>query len=528
MYILKNSLISIIRNKGRNILIGIIILVIACASTVTLAIRNTADNLVKDYEESHDIIGTISFNRQKLSNNFKGGEDSKKSNIEAFNDIDSITLENIEKYGESDYLKSYYYVYNTSLNSDTLSKATDKYEYEVEDRKTTTSSSTKTTVTGDNSNGSDKKNPNGNNQRAPMGERHTTVNNYITTVITKTKETFGSTKNLSYDFEIQGYSSYDAMTKFIDGTYKIEEGEIISSFDEFECVISEELASLNEVKVGETITFKNPDNDKTYDFIVKGIFKDNGDNNNSFSMYSSSVNTIITGSGVVKKLVEEDEKIVTNITPSFILKDDEKIDDFTQELNEKGLNEYYELNTNIDEIKNATKSIENVKIFATTFLIITLVISAIVLFVINMINIRERKYEIGVFRTIGMSKTKLTIQFLLELLIVAVIMLSIGAVIGGFLAKPIGNLLLQNEITANENEQTQISNNFGRDMKGTMDIKYNGKLEVEQIDRIDAVVDIVVVAQLLGIGILLVFISSMASMISIQRFSPLTILKERS
>ena len=29
MYILKNSLVSIIRNKGRNILIGIIILVIA-------------------------------------------------------------------------------------------------------------------------------------------------------------------------------------------------------------------------------------------------------------------------------------------------------------------------------------------------------------------------------------------------------------------------------------------------------------------------------------------------------------------
>ena len=54
MYILKNSLISIARNKGRNILIGIIILVIACASTVTLAIRNTANNLVKDYEELED------------------------------------------------------------------------------------------------------------------------------------------------------------------------------------------------------------------------------------------------------------------------------------------------------------------------------------------------------------------------------------------------------------------------------------------------------------------------------------------
>ena len=98
MYILKNSLISIIRNKGRNILIGIIILVIACSTTVTLAIRNTANNLVKNYEESHDIIATISFNRGQLSKNFEGGEDAKKENIEAFNNIEALTLDNIKKY----------------------------------------------------------------------------------------------------------------------------------------------------------------------------------------------------------------------------------------------------------------------------------------------------------------------------------------------------------------------------------------------------------------------------------------------
>ena len=78
MYILKNSLISILRNKGRNILIGLIILTIASASTVTLAIRNTANNIVKSYEESNDLIATISFDRSKLMGEFKGGEDAQK------------------------------------------------------------------------------------------------------------------------------------------------------------------------------------------------------------------------------------------------------------------------------------------------------------------------------------------------------------------------------------------------------------------------------------------------------------------
>ena len=78
MYILKNSLISIFRNKGRNILIGLIILTITCASTVTLAIRNTANTIVKSYEESHDLIATISFDRGQLGQKFKGGEDAPK------------------------------------------------------------------------------------------------------------------------------------------------------------------------------------------------------------------------------------------------------------------------------------------------------------------------------------------------------------------------------------------------------------------------------------------------------------------
>lgn len=193
MYILKNSLVSIIRNKGRNILIGIIIAVIAGSSTVTLAIRNTANKLVKNYEESHDIIANISFNRKGISENFKAGEDAKKENIEAFNNIESFTIDDVKNYGNSQYLKGFYYLYATSLNSDSLTKATDSFEYEVEDRETTTSTSSTTTG----GNGGMGKGPGG---EFSGGERHTTINNNTTTVITKSKEVFQSSRNLSRRF----------------------------------------------------------------------------------------------------------------------------------------------------------------------------------------------------------------------------------------------------------------------------------------------------------------------------------------
>ena len=60
MYIMKNAFISISRNKGRNILIRIIITVIACACTIALAIRNTANMAVEENQNANDIIGSIS------------------------------------------------------------------------------------------------------------------------------------------------------------------------------------------------------------------------------------------------------------------------------------------------------------------------------------------------------------------------------------------------------------------------------------------------------------------------------------
>ena len=250
---------------------------------------------------------------------FKGGEDAQKENIEAFNNIEAYTLEDVKKYGESEYLKGYYYTYSTSLNSDTLSKATDSYEYEVEDRKTSTSTSTKTSTKP--GSGSRPNMPGG----GSMGERHTMTEKHTTTIITKTKEIFESSRNLTGDFRLDGYSSYDAMTNFVNGTYQVTDGEMISDFSAYECVISNELATLNEATVGSTITLKNPTTEKTYDFTVTGIYTDNNDNDESARMYSGSANTIIVGSGVIKLLVSDDSTLVTNITPSFILNGEEAI-----------------------------------------------------------------------------------------------------------------------------------------------------------------------------------------------------------
>lgn len=525
MYILKNAWKNIIRNKSRNILIGIIIIVIAAASSITLAIRESANEIVSSYEATNKIEATIGMNRENLMNSFRQGDKSQEDMINSFNEIESITIDEINNYGNSDYVNEYYYTYELSVDAKDITEATDSLVKETTETKTTT----ETTQFG----GNDRGFPGG-----PGGER-----TQKTTTTKKTEKIFNE-KAQNGAFTLIGYSSYENMTKFINGEYTISEGEVSSDFESNSIVISEELATLNDLSVNDIITIVNAnDTKKTYEATITGIYKENTESaNNMNTMFSNSANEIITNINFIEQITSEDEELKPTITPTFIIKDKESVELFINEVGEKGLSEYYQVTSNIAELESATQSVDNVKIFATTFLIITLIIGGVVLVVINMINIRERKYEIGVLRTIGMKKSKLSLQFAAELLTISLVSLIIGAGIGACLSVPVSNKLLTNEISNASSKYEDVGKNFGgfngdqnnnegkpenQNGRPNFEDMNFGIAKVNEVDRIDAVVDFKVLAELLGIGIILTLISSIASMIAIARFSPLTILKER-
>ena len=551
MYIIKNALVNIKRNKGRNILIGLIIIVIAASCAVTLAIRESAEKIISSYEEQNKIEATIGFDREAMMKEFRDSGKTQEQMINAFNDIANVTEEEVKKYGDSEYLESYYYTYDLSVNAKDIKEATDSLVKETTTTKTETSTRTQNFGSGNMPNMPGGMPPGG------FGGSRTTTSRKTTT--TKTEKIFNE-KASGGAFNLIGYNSYDDMKDFINGNYTITSGSVSEDFESQTCVISEELATLNNLEVGSKITIIDPkDTTKTYELEVTGIYKENTDSSNDMAnMFTSSANQIITNVTVVKKILEGNSNLEATITPTFIVKDSESVELFSNEVKEKGLSSYYQVTSNLEDIENATESIKNVRVFATTFLIITLVIGGVVLVVINMINIRERKYEIGVLRTIGMKKSKLSMQFMFELLVVCIFALLLGAGIGSFTSVPIANSLLANEIENANSKYENINNNFGRGRptnnqeetkteettsndenkeetkETTEEVKEEAKPEpnfgiarVNQIDNIEAVVDIKVLAELLGIGILLTIIGSLASMIAISRFSPLTILKER-
>ena len=110
MYIIKNAWTNIIRGKGRNILIGFIIVAVTVSTCIAITINKSATKLVNKYKNNNPI--EVSFRMNMM--NLKDASDEDKNNF------DTLSEEDIKKYGDSSLVKDYYYTNEVSLSSNSI------------------------------------------------------------------------------------------------------------------------------------------------------------------------------------------------------------------------------------------------------------------------------------------------------------------------------------------------------------------------------------------------------------------------
>jgi len=517
MFVIINALKSITRCKGRNILIGIIVLAIAAASCVALAIRNAADEAETAGLDLLTITASITVDTQRLMEEAQSSGGDMRAMRERISQYQNLSLSELLAYSESDYVQNFYYSSTISLNA---SGGLEAY-------------------------GSD--GSSGSSFPGGMGGR-------------------GGFGGMAMgDFAVTGYSAEDAMINFINGTSKITNGEMfdIASAD-MNCLISYELALFNGLSVGDTITLANPNaEEETYTFTITGIYSHSSSSESSnfprFSTAMDPANSIYISYDALQAIVEHSASVAVTetdvngfeistavtgqLSSTFVLSSHADYENFGEELTARGLSEYYMLSSSdISNYEASLVPLQNLSRFAMTLLFIVLAIGGVILIVINVFNIRERKYEVGVLTAIGIKKGKVAMQFVTELLCVTLIAIVIGAGVGAAVSVPVSNNLLSVQIEQMQSQAVNQETNFGRVAGGMaggrqniqggrntmIDIFSGNRADVNYLDQINTTVNFSILGQLIGIGIILTIISSLAAVVFVMRYEPLKILTNRT
>ncbi|NLR31955.1 ABC transporter permease [Levilactobacillus tujiorum] len=252
----------------------------------------------------------------------------------------------------------------------------------------------------------------------------------------------------SGDTQIDGVTATALTTAFTDNQSKVTKGRGITASDEGtnNVVIEKELASQNNITVGDTLTFKQTTGSKkTIKAKIVGIYKASSSSTSTGPMSVDPANTIYA-SYTLANTLKGSKYAGTADSVTFNVKNPAKVS-ATKRAGKQLISSKYSLSTDDAAYQSVKSSMNNVESFANKIVWLVAIAGTIILALIVILMIRERRFEIGVLLSLGEARWKIVAQFFTEMLMVIVIALAVAGVGGKFVGNQLGSQLVAQSTT---------------------------------------------------------------------------------
>lgn len=414
MNFLKRAWLSVMRRKGKTILLFSLIFVIANIIAGAISIQQATKNVEGKIKSTLGAIATIQPDYEKL--NKLSPEEQNSSTL-----IKELPISTIEQIGKSPYVKYFDYNTHVSMGSESLKPYVPEKSEEIV-----------------------KQNP---------------FASYTA---------FG-VKGINYP-EILDIK--EKKIQLADGRVftqeEVTKGSAVA-------LISKKVAEVNSIKVGDTITLSLYDLDfegqdkpqnKLSDYALKviGIYEapatkktsKKSDGQEAFEEMSRNNNVYAPNAIVVRANKEEmanyqaknpDQKVPTETyyNPIYVLNKPEDVDKFKEE-NQALLPQYYSIQASSDKYDVIAAPVQSMSKLAGSVLMVAVIAAILIITLVVLLFLRDRKHELGIYLSFGEKKGKIFGQILAEVLVTAFVAVSLSVVTGNLIAKGVSGNLIQQQM----------------------------------------------------------------------------------
>jgi putative ABC transport system permease protein len=471
MNFLKRAFLSLVRRKGKSLILLFIIFILSNVMAGSIAIGQASNNVEKTIKLQLGANATVELDWEKM----------QEWTQEQWDSLQYITPEIADSIGNLSYVKYYDYSSEAYINSNTLT------QYD----------------------------PN-------MVEIPT----------------------ISY-FPIKGVQ-YAPILDIVNGNASLVQGRTFNEAEitnaDYVALISDKVAQQNNIFVGDVIylqnTFSMWKEDNTMEeykrdiaLEVIGIFTpkvEQSDENNGGWIDYTPFNRIYVPNGVANAenrwlneqyaIAYPDSNIKIDqiyITPTFVLNNPEDVESFRTEAKSL-LPDYYKVTVSSDAYDSVAGPIKFIGSLSNVILYVAIGATILILSLVVILFLRDRKHELGIYLALGESKSKVVGQILIEVVSIALIAITLSLLTGNSIAESTSQSMmdLRNEITGNTNDDGMVYRDMGYYPNA------NGVTEDDVLEayKIEFTWDYVFI--LYGVGIGTVLLSSIAPMIYILRLKP--------
>ncbi len=458
MNLFKYALQNLKTYKYRTVIMIVTLVLVTTASVVGISIQSATHDIAKKYRDQIGAQVNIELDAKKMMN--------------AKTSPQKISAEQYEKIAQLEYVKNYSYLTELMIGSNTL-KAVGEDTQKGEDQ---------------------------------MG-------------LVLEDENGNAVKAQTPKIRLIGGAGNADLPEFRDGSRKLVEGE--APKNKFDAMISKEFATLNNIKIGDTIYLNDVRGKLEQGYKVTGIYEDNtiedGGTGIDMPLFNRR-NEVITTFESAMALNSEG---INQVRATYEINDPKDFDAFYQAVRDLGVGEDYNISIDHKSFEKAVGPINNLNSTVGYFMMIILLIAAGVLMLLSILSVKERQYEIGVLRAMGMKKVKVGLSFIVESVIVLMIALVIGLGIGSVVTKPVASSLLEQQITAMEKAN---ENDDGNTSLFTPD----RSKDVKTVDTIDTSINALVLVKITSLGFGIIILTNIINIIYIMRFQPMEIMRKKN
>ncbi|SEN56864.1 putative ABC transport system permease protein [Amphibacillus marinus] len=494
MNFVKRALLSIVRRKGKVLILFAVILILGNVISGAVSIRQASRNVESAIKEQLGAGTTIDLDYDKLYEMEEAGEIT-------WEEIERIGTDLINQIGQLSYVKYYDYSMSNYYEAENLI-GYDPYMEEYEDEEFM-------------------------------------------------YQTYFHLKGINYplvtDIE-EGNATLIAGRVF--NEEEITNGAMVT-------LVSTKVADLNNLSVGDTVTLSNVLYDYSVDSVseypvleerdipleIIGIFEtraakeqregdDNEGSNNPDQEYFDQEfqNRLYVSNEVIKNEVNwemqvmienndeyaelyQDEDNFEYYTPYFILNSVQDSEAFIEEATVL-LPPLYHVISSLDQYEDIAGPIESISNLSNYVLIFAVVATILIISLVVLLFLRDRKRELGIYLSLGERKGRVIGQIMIEVAIVAIVAISVSLFTGNLLAENVSESLIE--------ANTSTSDDFYGISYPT---DFNSPLDTDDvIEAYEVTLSTEYIIVFYSIGLLTILVSTVVPLIYIVRLNPKKIL----
>ena len=246
------------------------------------------------------------------------------------------------------------------------------------------------------------------------------------------------------DSRLPSVTNSEYFNFFTRKAFQLIEGRHIKEDDDHAVLISSAIAEKNNLKLGDTITVQCCFDNGDYPDVklkVVGIYEYKGDTNPYHTTSTDKRNRLIIDHKAMQEIMQRDEIQYDNGV-DFYVDDPREIDRIAKEIKNLDLDwDCFSLTVDNSAYEAVAASLTSMQRLIVWLIVGCIVVSVSILILILSMWIKQRRYETGILLSIGITKGNIVFQYIVEVLLIAVVAFGLSYFTSSLLSQGVSDLI---------------------------------------------------------------------------------------